>query len=85
MIQPFYFEADMICSQCSFYKIITARSVVMNSPLTKMGVFSTEINESDLILTSTALFVFLTASAWTRIIRVYFLLGTGYADFGFRF
>ena len=48
MIQPFYFAADMICSQCSVYKIITARSVVMNSPLTEMGIFSTEINESGL-------------------------------------
>ena len=44
----------------------------MNSPLTKMGVFSTEINESDLILTSTALFVFLTASTWAGIVRIYF-------------
>ena len=68
MIQPFYFAADMICSQCSVYKIITARSVVMNSPLTEMGIFSTEINESGLIFTSTALFVFLTASAWAWIV-----------------
>ena len=74
MIQPFYFAADIICSQCSVYKIIIARSVVMNSPHTEMGVFSTEINESNLILTSTALFIFLTASTWAGIIRIYFNL-----------
>ena len=44
----------------------------MNSPLTEMGIFSTEINESGLILTSTALFVFLTASTWAGIVRIYF-------------
>ena len=51
MIQPFYFAADMICSQCSVYKIITARSVSNELTTYKMGVFSTEINESGLILT----------------------------------
>ena len=40
----------------------------MNSPHTEMGVFSTEINESDLILTSTALFIFLPAAAGAGIV-----------------
>ena len=46
----------------------------MNSPLTEVEVISTEINESGLILTSTALFIFLTASTWAGIIRIYFNL-----------